>query len=87
MKGQEVVTLVIYDVENDRVRSRIAKTCRDYGLEHIQYSAFRGPLSSTLRSELFTRLKDTLADRPGRILVVPLCAKDAEASQEVSRAP
>lgn len=87
MRGQEVLTLVIYDVEDDRVRLRFAKACKDYGLEHIQYSAFRGPLGVTLRKELFVRLKDALADRPGRILVVPLCEKDAAACQEVSRVP
>lgn len=87
MRGQEILTIVIYDVEDDRIRLRIAQACKDYGLEHIQYSAFRGPLTGTLRSELFTRLKDTLADRPGRILVVPLCDKDVQACREVSRVP
>lgn len=87
MRGQELQTLVIYDVEDDRARLRIAKACRDYGLEHIQYSAYRGPLGITLRKELFGKLKDILAERPGRILVVPLCDKDAEASQELNRVP
>ncbi len=87
MRGQEVVTLVIYDVEDDRIRSRIAKACKDYGLEHVQYSAYRGLLCSTLRKELFVRLKDILAQRPGRILLAPLCEKDAEACLEVSRVP
>jgi CRISPR-associated protein Cas2 len=87
VRGEEVLTLVIYDVEDDRIRLRIAKTCKDYGLDHIQYSAFRGALTATLRKELFTKLKDALADRPGRILVAPLCEKDAEACHEVSHGP
>ncbi len=87
MRGQELQTIVIYDVEDDRTRLRIAKACRDYGLEHIQYSAYRGPLGITLRKELFGKLKDIMADRPGRILVVPLCDKDAEACQELNRVP
>lgn len=87
MRAQEVLTLVIYDVEDDRIRLRFAKACKDYGLEHIQYSAFRGQLSATLRKELFSKLRDALAERPGRILVVPLCEKDAEACQEVNRVP
>lgn len=87
MRGQELLTLVIYDVEEDRIRARIAKACKDYGLEHVQYSAFRGPLGATLRKELFGRLKEALGERPGRILLVPLCDKDAEACQELSRVP
>lgn len=87
MRGQELLTLVIYDVEDDRVRQRIAKACLDCGLDHIQYSAFRGLLGATMRKELFTRLKDLLGERPGRILVAPQCEADAAASQEVSRLP
>ena len=87
MRGQEAVTLVIYDVEDDRIRLRISKVCRDYGLDHIQYSAFRGPLGVTLRKELFAKLKDALGERPGRVLVAPLCEKDVEASQELNRVP
>jgi CRISPR-associated protein Cas2 len=87
VRGQESVTLVIYDVEDDRARARIAKVCKDYGLEHVQYSAFRGPLSATLRKEMFARLRDVLGERPGRILVAPLCEKDVEGRLEVGRAP
>jgi len=87
VRGQEVLTLVIYDVESDRVRNRIAATCKDYGLAHVQYSAFRGPLSGALRREFFAKLKDMLGARPGRILVAPLCEKDAEACLEVATGP
>ncbi len=87
VRGQEVLTLVIYDVEDDRARLRMAKACKDYGLTHVQYSAFRGPLNGTLRKELFAKLKDALGEKHGRVLVVPLCEKDAEACLELSHAP
>lgn len=75
-------TLVIYDVPDDRVRSKVAKACKDYGLEHVQYSAFSGPLGATLRKELCARLGATLGDAAGRILVVPVCDKDVAAARE-----
>lgn len=87
MRGQELVTLVVYDIEDDRVRARIASTCKDYGLERIQYSAFCGPLDSTRRGELFTRLADTLGRRVGKVLVVPVCEKDARARRQVINEP
>ncbi|MFZ5591101.1 MAG: CRISPR-associated endonuclease Cas2 [Bacillota bacterium] len=37
-------TFVIYDIEEDRVRNKILEACKDYGLEHVQYSAFFGEL-------------------------------------------
>jgi CRISPR-associated protein Cas2 len=87
VRGQEVLTLVIYDIEDDRIRTRVASACKDYGLERIQYSAFRGPLSATKRSELWARLADELGKEAGRMLVLPVCEKDAEAMREVVNQP
>jgi CRISPR-associated protein Cas2 len=82
VRGQELLTLVVYDIEDDRVRARIANICKDYGLEHIQYSAFCGPLSSTMRGEMVTRLGDTLGEKVGKVLVLPVCEKDLQAKRE-----
>jgi CRISPR-associated protein Cas2 len=78
---------VIYDIEDDGIRLRVASTCRDYGLAHIQYSAFSGPLSSTLRNELCRKLRDVLGKAAGRVLVAPLCDKDAAAAREMTNPP
>ena len=87
MRGQELLTYVVYDVEDDRVRVHVANTCKDYGLERIQYSTFSGSLDVTRRAELFTRLADTLGDDAGRILMLPLCEKDAQARREIINEP
>jgi CRISPR-associated protein Cas2 len=83
---EELLTYVVYDVPDDRVRMRVMNTCRDYGLAHTQYSVFSGPLDATRRNELFARLSDTLGDDSGHIIVVPVCEKDAKAQQKVQRA-
>ena len=87
MRGQEVLTFVIYDVEDDRVRTRVSNACKDYGLERIQYSAFSGSLDATRRGELCTRLADTLGHDVGRILVLPVCEKDAQARRQMINEP
>lgn len=79
MRGQELLTFVVYDIQEDRARVRIADTCKDYGLDHIQYSAFCGPLDSTRRAELFAKLVSILGDGLGKILVLPVCERDVEA--------
>jgi CRISPR-associated protein Cas2 len=87
VRGQEVLTFVVYDIEDDRVRTRIANVCKDYGLERVQYSAFCGPLSGTKRSEMAARLADTLGDEVGKVLVLPVCEKDLQAKREWVNAP
>jgi hypothetical protein len=52
----ELLTLVIYDIEDDRSRTRVAEACKDFGLQRLQYSCFRGKLSANKREELLERL-------------------------------
>ncbi|MEW5980226.1 MAG: CRISPR-associated endonuclease Cas2 [Acidobacteriota bacterium] len=58
----ELQTLVIYDVEDDWARLRVAEACKDFGLERIQYSCFRGPLSRNKREELYERMRKVQRD-------------------------
>lgn len=87
MRGQELLTYVVYDIVSDRIRFKIAGVCKDYGLDHIQYSVFSGPLDATRRREIFTRLGDTLGNNEGRILILQICEKDAGARLEIARGP
>lgn len=81
----EPQALVLYDIEDDRTRERIAETCKDYGLERIQFSAFAGPLSRNRREELVIRLGETLGEKKGNILVQPVCGKDFRDGRQIVR--
>jgi hypothetical protein len=58
----ELTTLVIYDIEDDRARTRASEACKDFGLERLQYSCFRGMLSANKREELYERLRQIQRD-------------------------
>ncbi|MFQ5802026.1 MAG: CRISPR-associated endonuclease Cas2 [Candidatus Methylomirabilales bacterium] len=81
--GPEVQTYVIYDIQDDRVRYRIANVCKDYGLARVQFSAFAGPLNANKREELFLRLCRDLGEHQGKVLVLPVCEKDEKAKREL----
>ena len=76
-KGRPEVSLVlIYDIEDDRLRTRTSETCLDYGLERIQFSAFFGKLNRNRRQELALRLQRELGNESGRIRIIPVCDQD-----------
>ncbi len=75
---EELRTLVIYDIEDDKIRLKVSETCLDYGLVRIQYSAFLGALNRNRREELFLRLCSILEDNPGKLLLQPICDKDVK---------
>lgn len=79
---EESLTIVVYDIEKDRIRNKIADICKDYGLVRIQFSAFQGPLSRNRREELFLKLTRRLGDAPGKILLIPICHKDVLSRME-----
>jgi len=76
MPVEEVRTFVIYDIVEDKTRTRIADACLDFGLTRVQYSAFAGMLNRNRREELFLRLRNILGDEAGKILMQPVCEKD-----------
>lgn len=74
--GPEVSLVLIYDIEDDRLRLRTSETCLDYGLERIQFSAFFGKLNRNRRQELALRLQRQLGGGSGRIRIIPVCEQD-----------
>mgnify|MGYP000915482265 CR=1 FL=1 len=78
-----MMTLVVYDIVDDRIRYRIAEALKDYGLERIQYSAFTGRLNHNKREELNQRLRRTLGLEEGDIRIYVICEKDLRLKKEI----
>jgi len=68
--------LLIYDIPNDSIRTKIATFCLDYGLDRFQYSAFLGDLSTNHQEELMLRIEDRLGKAAGKIELFPICKQD-----------
>ena len=70
--------LVIYDIPDNRVRTKVADICLDYGLERIQYSAFFGNLERSHQEELLMKVKKKAGKKEINVQVFPICEKDLE---------
>ena len=68
--------LLVYDIPDDRARSKIADFCLDYGLDRIQYSAFLGDLARTHQEELILRIGERLGDHAAKVQMFVMCEKD-----------
>lgn len=72
--------LAIYDITDDRLRNRVARKCKDFGLARIQKSCFAGELTQNrlemLRIEFENLLKEEDQQHVNEydaIYVLPLC--------------
>ncbi len=75
--------MVIYDIPETKVRTRVAEACKDFGLTRIQWSAFLGPLTHNRRQELELRLRRMLGRAYGNIQLIPVCDKDLALRREI----
>ena len=74
----EVSVVLIYDIENDRQRTRASEICLNYGLDRIQFSAFFGKLNRNRRQELCLRLQRELGEESARVRIIPVCQQDLD---------
>jgi len=74
--------LLVYDIPNDRIRTKVADFCLDYGLDRIQYSAFLGEISRNHMEELMQRIQAKIGKAPAKVLLVPIPADAWEARIE-----
>jgi CRISPR-associated protein Cas2 len=74
--GPEVSMVLIYDIEDDRLRTRASDICLDYGLQRIQFSAFFGKLNRNRRQELALKLRSEVGQQSARIRIIPVCEED-----------
>ena len=66
--------LLIYDIPNDRARTRVADACLDYGLERVQWSAFLGELNATYQRELLLKVQTLLQGKAAKVRLIPINA-------------
>lgn len=68
----EVSVIVLYDIEDDRIRTRVSNVCLNYGLERIQYSAFLGRINRNRRQELSLQLLEEVGPELARLRIIPV---------------
>lgn len=72
---------VLYDIRNDRARTRAAKACRLAGLYRVQLSCFLGTLTPTQKDTLQLQLTDLLDEQVDKVYIFPM--NKAELQQTV----
>ena len=68
-----MITWVLYDITNDRARTRVAKFCRQAGLYRVQYSAFLGTLENANElDELQLRIEAEIDPDVDKVYLFPM---------------
>ncbi len=81
-----MLTWVLYDIEKDKARTKIAKACEQAGIYRVQYSVFLGELNRTRRKELRAKIEDLMDPERDRVYIFPMCKEDFDQCELMGQA-
>ncbi len=71
-----VLVWVIYDITENKTRSKIAKECKKAGLIRVQKSVFLGKMEFTRFDELGEKCLDLIDEKTDSVYIFPFCHED-----------
>ncbi|MCB0572829.1 MAG: CRISPR-associated endonuclease Cas2 [Phaeodactylibacter sp.] len=71
-----MICWVMYDIENDKARSRAAKCCKQAGLYRVQLSVFLGETSVTEKDSLQLQLEELINPERDKVYVFPMSREE-----------
>ena len=74
-----VLVWIVYDIVEDKLRNRIAKECKKYGLERVQKSVFLGRLEKNRFDEIAEICRDIIDESQDSVYLFPFCQEDFRA--------
>jgi len=73
-----MIAWVIYDVENDKARSKVAKSCKQAGLYRVQLSVFLGTLDAEQKDILSLQLEALINPDRDKIYIFPMSKSELQ---------
>jgi len=71
-----MLTWVIYDIAEDRTRTRVAHRCLDFGLYRVQKSVFLGDIEGNRVEEILLFSRELMDAETDSVDVFPMCRED-----------
>jgi CRISPR-associated protein Cas2 len=71
-----MILWVLYDITNDRARTKVARHCKQAGLYRVQYSVFLGETSANDRDALRLDIEDLIDEDKDKVYLFTLTKKE-----------
>lgn len=64
-----MITWVLYDIQDDKARTKAAKYCKQAGLYRVQYSVFLGTIEENEKDTLSLQLEELIDEEIDKIYI------------------
>jgi CRISPR-associated protein Cas2 len=75
-----MITWVLYDIENDRARMRVAKYCKQAGLYRVQLSCFLGMIDNSELDTLHLQIEAEIDESVDKVYIFPMSKGELRAA-------
>ena len=76
----------MYDIQNDRSRTKISKLCKKTGLYRVQYSVFLGRIENNEIDELQLAISEYIDEDIDKVYLFPMSKKELKDTIQIGKA-
>lgn len=73
-----MIAWVLYDIEDDSVRGKVAKYCKQAGLYRVQYSVFVGTLEINHKDTLQLQIENLIDEETDSVYIFPMSKNELQ---------
>ncbi len=81
-----MIAWVLYDIEDDKVRTKVAKLCKQAGLFRVQFSVFLGTIESNQKDTLELQIGQLIDEETDSIYIFPMSKSELKATVLMGKA-
>ena len=71
-----ILVWIVYDIVENKTRTKVAKACKQFGLQRVQKSVFLGKLESNRFDELGEKCLSLIDEEEDSVYLFPFCQDD-----------
>ena len=81
-----MIAWVLYDIEDDKRRTKVAKVCKQAGLYRVQFSVFLGTLESNQKDTLQLEIEELIDADKDSVYIFPMSKNELQATALLGKA-
>ncbi len=81
-----MIAWVMYDIEDDKVRTKVAKLCKQTGLYRVQFSVFLGSVDANQKDTLELQIKAQIDEEKDSVYIFPMSKNELQATVLLGKA-
>ena len=81
-----MIVWVLYDIKNDKARTKVAKVCKQAGLYRVQYSVFLGTLETNEKDSLELQIEELIDESCDSVYIFPMSKNELQQTSLMGQA-